>query len=101
MNESTEGEVSSDGSEFHQVGPMEQNARSPYVTDRVIGTFSLQNPLDQILEVGVRLSLLSLQVVSPCIVSRDRKPVELTKDWGDMVVLASTSQETSSSVLTD
>ena len=25
---------------------------------------------------------------------RDRKPVELTKDWGDMVVLASTSQET-------
>ena len=28
MNESTEGEVlSSDGSEFHQVGPMEQNAR--------------------------------------------------------------------------
>ena len=41
LNESTEGEVlSSDGSEFHQVGPMEQNARSPYVTDRVIGTFS-------------------------------------------------------------
>ena len=34
LNESTEGEVlSSDGSEFHQVGPMEQNARSPYVTD--------------------------------------------------------------------
>ena len=27
LNESTEGEVlSSDGSEFHQVGPMEQNA---------------------------------------------------------------------------
>ena len=25
--------------------------------------------------------------------------MELTKDWGDMVVLASTSQETSSSVL--
>ena len=34
LNESTEGEVlSSDGSEFHQVGPMEQNARSPYVTE--------------------------------------------------------------------
>ena len=44
MNESTEGEVlSSDGSEFHQVGPMEQNARSPYVNSAELSRFTPAN----------------------------------------------------------